>query len=250
MIINRMVMLTMQFSWLPVIVLLMSGVVAAAESITGNEPFALKPVDQAVEDLDPLSAGLRHVDPGNALFSDRVSLYQPLYSTQWPQQPSQWANTTIGIDLGSRYQYRMQGMQAFIDQPEYISQNASEEYGFNFSPAKDGQFIEIIPANTIFNLIPEHELMTPTPIQQPYNPYRLDTQLDGRLDLRIDSRIDLQSAISRRRPMIIPPYPTYQAVQNTSPHNDEPETNSQTDTEPEPVTEQPDNADSDLNSSE
>ncbi len=185
--------MNMRYVRLGLILLSVTASAAIAESITDTAAKPWQPVDQTVEDLDPLSAGLRHIDPGNARFSDRVSLYQPITPMSWNPVESAIVEGT-GINLNRRYQYRIPGMQAFFDQPSYLVKDEWEQYSFNNSPLNEGEYIEFIPADTVFNLIPEHEL-TPTPrYEQPLDPHFQDNRIDGRLDLRVNGRIELVPA--------------------------------------------------------
>ena len=62
---------------------------------------------------------------------------------------------------------------------------------------RDGAFVEIASAGTVFNLIPQianpqQMTLPPKPVFDPRTNWQLDLRIDTRLDLRIDAMLDTQ----------------------------------------------------------
>jgi len=128
-------------------------------------------VDPGVEDIDPNQASLRVLDPGNAQFSNRVRVYDQ--GSHWWQSNGPafrgsssdvWNN---GSNLGThgagqlRYRYHAPGVEAWTPRMDYFAlrldrMHAGLTPGFNQKPAVDGGAVNLIPAGTVFNLIPAH----------------------------------------------------------------------------------------------
>lgn len=154
---------------------------ASAQSTPGQ---ALRPVDQAVEDVDPRAASRRHIDTGNATLSPRSRMFRID-----PQQAGVW---TPGLPLMTAerfpYMYRGRGVQAIAPRADYLvlqtdRMQARPHVAINKQPRRDGEFIERISAGTVFNLIPRAgQARGETPEQQsaPRVSGRLDTRVDGR----------------------------------------------------------------------
>lgn len=137
-----------------------------------------RPIDQTVEDWNSFSTTFRVTDPGNAQFSDRVSLYQPLN----PFQLDPYGNP------GSQsFVYQTPGVRAWAQNPEYLSLISHDpvypEYKFNVAPVKDGAYVNITSAGMVFDLtMPAHP-----PTEMDLNP-ALDTRIDARITgQRIDA---------------------------------------------------------------
>ncbi|MCC6680689.1 MAG: hypothetical protein IT445_07285 [Phycisphaeraceae bacterium] len=157
------------------IVILM--LVAAAATVRGQD---YRPVDQTVEDLDPLAVSQRVVQPGGGVFSDRVSMYRPLDPYQLDP---------FGRPATQSYIYEQAGVRAWVSRPEYLvlvddSNPRKPLFNLNTQPVRDGAFIELIPPGAVFDLTPpvQRSLMDRHP--------ELDTRLDYRLDMRIGGPVN------------------------------------------------------------
>jgi len=155
----------------------------------GQSRPQLRPVDQAVEDLDGLAVSLRRMGKGIRSDGEQTSLFK------YPQP-------AVGSALTRPYLHVAPGVIARIDRPDYLVFAGTRDKRIllkeNVAPKVDGMFIEVIPPNTIFELRPLDQLIGP-PTQavapQP-SKYRIDTRLspppllgDHRIDLRIDTKL-------------------------------------------------------------
>ncbi len=151
----------------------------------------LEPVDQAVGDMDPLSRSQRRVDPGNAKFSDRARIYrlQNRAASMWGQLGVP-AMEQMNAQQAYRYRYEAPGVRAWLRRPEYLVGNKTGGLALNQAPRKDGEYRELIPAGTVFDLIPDapaaQRQTSPTP-PSPWVDRRLSTQINTRIDGRIDN---------------------------------------------------------------
>ena len=144
----------------------------------------LQPVDQAVADLDALATSLRQVQTGLRTDGEQTSLFvlRPpqtnAYDTPRGQTPPPWNANPQPI------YYRIgPGFQARVNRMDYLIRTGKREFEINIKPPRDGQFFELIPANTVFDLAPLTTTTTPLPAAADY-------RIDGRIDLRINSRVD------------------------------------------------------------
>lgn len=161
-------------------------VVAFADSALGQE---MVPIDQAVVDLDQLSTGLRRVGTGLRVGGEHTSLYRlnPTSST-----------SSFSPNTNNPTFYRIApGLQAQVARIDYLVQTGANGVGLNVQPAADGNFVEIISANTLFLLTP-----LPTPIAPPATP-RIEHKLDYRVYGRIDGRV-----VTNRKPSSGRSWPT------------------------------------------
>ena len=163
----------------------------------------LQPVDQAVADLDSLAVSLRHVEVGLRSDGGQTNLFRAV------GRPGQ---------LGQTQYYRVgQGFTARVSRPDYlVLQNVGgkPQLRLNIAPRVDGEFVELIPPNTVFeiapidlhpllyplspNVGPSHGALLPIPAQR-----RIDHKVDGRINTRIDTRVD-----RRFKPEPLAPQPT------------------------------------------
>lgn len=148
------------------------------------QPVADRPVDQAVEDLDPRAASLRVVDPGNAQFPTRSMIVQRAHAARW--QP--------GADLADhRYEYRAPGVRAVMNRPDYVVLDGAGRRAANIAPAIDGAFLETAPPDTVFRLTPDQR-----PIADP-------ATTDPRPDARIDARVRYPVRLTEPDATAVPP---------------------------------------------
>ncbi len=148
------------------------------------------PVDQAVADLDLLGTSLRRIETGLRQDGEQTSLYTLDPAT---------AGALTGRDLGTVtatpvYLRVGPGFAASINQIDYLvrSDDPSQpkKIDLNVAPRRDGEFIELVPPNTVYLLSPVDEQRYNPPAAEPVNPHRMDYRIDGRVDGRIDSRLD------------------------------------------------------------
>ncbi len=106
----------------------------------GQPPEHFRPIDQAVEDLDLLATSLRHVPPSfepNVAQSRLIQMNQ--HGTMLPGQTLPY--------------YRIdKGVIARVDRLDYVAIDTKNKFHLNAAPRSEGAFLELIPANTIYEL--------------------------------------------------------------------------------------------------
>jgi hypothetical protein len=168
---------------------LVSGVGVNTAPTHGQNNTQWQPVDQTVSDLDLRASSSRRIEQGIGVFGQSGSLYQ---------RPDNGQGLFInGQQATQQYQLRQPGFTAWIDRPDYLVRDPLGEIKLNTSPSQDGQFIDLIPPNTVFDLT----LTTPRAFVPYIDPYETDL-ISPRLDTRIAGWID---------------YPAEQAVQPSPP---------------------------------
>ena len=106
----------------------------------GQPPEHFRPIDQAVEDLDPLATSLRHVPPS----------LEPNVGQSRLIQMNQHGAILPGQILPY---YRIdKGVIARIDRLDYVTIDAKNKFHLNAAPRRGETFVELIPANTIYEL--------------------------------------------------------------------------------------------------
>ena len=183
-------------------------VFAIAFPAAAMPPEDLQPVDQAVGDLDPLSTSLRRVETGIRTSGQQTALYRlPLSQVSGENGPDRPGGTVY---------YRVApGLTARVARLDYLVRVGRRGVGFNIKPRVDGEFFEVISANTIFELNPiqvttgSDSSLISTPVVDPEGAvvsasllpvdYRLPQQ---RIDLRVDTRLAPDDSQSR---YVIPP---------------------------------------------
>jgi len=168
------------------------------------------PVDQAVGDLDRRSTSLRHIEQGIGVFGQAGALYRRQGLDPW--------SAGNGQPLAQQYQFRQPGFTAWIDQPEYLVLDEFGEMRTNASPSQDGQFLGLIPPNTVFDLTP------PTvggwsPQDRAADVGWRDTRISPRIEGRIGTRLsgDGSSQVSNPPGWSFPPPPKAYHVPTTQP---------------------------------
>lgn len=168
------------------------------------------PVDQGVGDLDPRGTSLRRLEPGNALYSTRVRLYQMPGAHRTPGQPQ--IDPATGLALPSTYRYSAPGVQALFDRPDYLMKTGtgSRDMARNVAARPDGAFIETVPAGMVYDLRPETALQHLMPQLYPAEPTPRAVGPDWRIDdrYRIDGRVvplSGEQGVDRERYPHIPP---------------------------------------------
>jgi len=143
----------------------------------------LVPVDQAVADLDTLATSLRQVQTGLRTDGEQTSLFvlrpPPTDAYDTPRHtPLTW-----GANPQPVYYRIGPGFQARVNRMDYLIPTGNRQFEINVKPIRDGQFFEMIPANTVFDLAPLPA--TPTAL-----PAGADRRINGRIDLRLNNRVD------------------------------------------------------------
>lgn len=152
------------------------------------------PIDQAVEDVDPLATSLRHVSDGLFVYGDHSRLF---------------LNAGAGGDHRAatsdhnqkRYSRIGPGFHVRLDRPYYlvaVSADPREKiFDNNITPPVDGQFLELLSVDAVFDLgvAPPVSPIDPHALQS-INSHRIDAahrpvyaRIDARIDTRIDARV-------------------------------------------------------------
>lgn len=133
----------------PTIWLALAGVLPGWWAVTVAEPMfpasALRPVDQAVADLDPLATSLRRVEVGLGRDGQQASLFEVA------PPPGHVHHVPVYYRIGPGFVTRVNRM-------DYLVRRGRRELAMNEAPFMDGEFIELIPANTVFELTPLDQL--------------------------------------------------------------------------------------------
>ena len=167
---------------------------ATAASGGAMPPQQLQPVDQAVEDLDPLATSLRRIEPGLDKYGQHSSLFRRVGRGDEPNR------VPVYFRIGP-------GFTARVDRIDYIVRDDENGLTVNEAPKAEGQFIELIGPNTVYELSP---ITTPRRPEMPppsrhevdnriWQNMRIDTRIDGRIDTRIDTHIEPVEADAGKR---------------------------------------------------
>jgi len=125
----------------------MAGVILAATGhpwqldARGEPAPRLEPVDQAVGDLDDLSTSLRRMEIGLQRHGEQTKLYRI-------EDPS---------EQDRPHYYRTgPGFRARLTRPEYLvvsnEENGRSQLAINVAPYREGQFIELVPPGTVWEI--------------------------------------------------------------------------------------------------
>jgi hypothetical protein len=145
-------------------------------SAQDNQPADWQPVDQTVSDLDLRAASLRYVEQGIGVYGQSGSLYHR------SSTDSGWMG--LGQPLSQTYQLRQPGYTAYIDRPDYLVVDRQGEVRLNVAPSQDGRFQDLIPPNTVFDLVPRTQI----PVTQ-YNSGYSEGWIDPYLSTRINGLV-------------------------------------------------------------
>ncbi|MFP4145405.1 MAG: hypothetical protein ACOCTI_00955 [Phycisphaeraceae bacterium] len=145
----------------------------------------LEPVDQAVEDLDPLARSQRRVEQDNARFSPRVRLFKLERRDLFRPQRLITTDPTSGLKLPRQYRYEGPGVRAWMSRPSYVvSADNPAGVDFNVAPRRDGEFREIAAPGIVYDLIPRSQ-NTRRELPEDDNPWRVNGRIPGRIDTRV-----------------------------------------------------------------
>ena len=150
-----------------------SAMLAESSQAQTVEQQGYRPVDQTIEDIDPLGVSLRKVDPGLLTIGERTNVYRRIVPGQSPYEQQQ----------DGRLYFISYGVVAEYDQSQYI-------YLFDRKGRPAG-IAQAIPPNTVFHLgLPKVE--TPPTAEVPLAP----GQIDGRVQPVPDEQAEPDVSIS------------------------------------------------------
>lgn len=138
-----------------------------------GEPKHWEPVDQAMGDLDPIAKSLRRAE---------VGLYQNGEQTTMFRADNDLATPSTSA-VGATYYKLGSGYRAIMDRPEYLVRVGERDIDINVAPRLDGEFFQLVSANTIFDLRPMAHLEL---LADPFN-YTPSNRIQTRIDTRIKS---------------------------------------------------------------
>lgn len=158
------------------------------------------PVDQAVGDLDGLTTSLRNVQVGLRSTGEQTSLYQQVVAAGEPDYDrAAWVSTAIGQQRAVYYRIGP-GFRARVSRLNYLVRVGDKGLALNIAPRFDGEFVELIPNDTVFELNPSMvdyrrlrsadssavraAIPAMTPVAGLVNG-RVDGQINGRIDGRV-----------------------------------------------------------------
>lgn len=120
-------------------------VVVAGSTVAATGPIRhpeLRPVDQAVEDIDPLAVGMRVPSVGLREDGEQTSLYR-LDDTR--------DGRPVYYRLGPGFRARVTGMDYLVPTARH---RGRYQYDYNITPRRDGWFLEMPRIDTVYELSP------------------------------------------------------------------------------------------------
>ncbi|MEM6334739.1 MAG: hypothetical protein AAF823_15505 [Planctomycetota bacterium] len=178
----------------------------ASEPVAGAQPARLspatwRPVDATVSDVDPLAASQRLMHPGIGQFTPAVRMYgrSDLDPTNPLVDPAAATDPATGLLLPQLYRYETPGLRARMQRPSYLvladpsradfllPGDGSVERPFlatNRQPWFEPAFVELIPANTVFELTGDAPLPPAAP-PRGWVDQRLGGPISGRVELEL-----------------------------------------------------------------
>ena len=153
-------------------------------------PAGWQPVDQAVGDLDPLSSNMRVVQPGLRTIGEQTSLFRVdadvVKGSTLASDRASIHNPTHG---GTTYVRTGHGFRALYARPDYLVLVGRRHFDRNVAPRFDGEFVELVPADTVYDLTPLPSVATVS-VGSAYSGKApmVDSRIDGRIDGRILGR--------------------------------------------------------------
>ncbi len=154
-------------------VAVIAGVGGSPSSARSDADLNWVPVDQTVSDLDLRATSSRRVEQGIGVYGQTGSLYR-----RTDLNPRSFSTGQV---LTQRYQLREPGVTAWFDRPDDLVRDPLGELRLNVAPFLDGQFIDLVPPNTVIDLVPD--------AYRGFVPYD-DSLAGGGEDTRINTRID------------------------------------------------------------
>jgi len=148
---------------------------AAMASPAAAQPTAVigpTPIDPTVDAVDPLAASQRVNDPGIARYSPETRVWRQPAGAAWQSGDPAAA--------GRPYVYRAPGVTAMMARPEHMALTPTGEVLTNAQPFHPDAYVDVIPADTVFSLIPEQDAVAPPPDRMTEDDPRVDGRIDGR----------------------------------------------------------------------
>lgn len=172
---------------IPAAVLLAAATVQAQieGELSAPATAGLTPVDQGVADMGPNSTSLRRVEAGLRVDGEQTSLFR-LDPVDLTQKPTYYR-------VGPGFRARVDRLEYLVIDKDDPGTRRRPNFALNQQARVDGEFVEIIGPNTVFELTlrPAASRMLPP---EPLPDARLDAQIDHRLDARVggplDARVD------------------------------------------------------------
>lgn len=133
-----------------------------------NRPAALDP---GVGDAGPFATSLRVIDRGLGMFSHRgavTAVRDPTDAHNAHERP---------------YEYNSPGLRAMMRRVDTVVRASDGVIAVNEAAGHDGQFVRIIPADTVFNLTPDDA------VERPAAPEPEPAYLDQRVSYRVDYQV-------------------------------------------------------------
>ncbi|MEM0914222.1 MAG: hypothetical protein AAGK09_06375 [Planctomycetota bacterium] len=187
----------------------------------GPAPAVWRPVDPNVADVSAIGASQRQPNLGLGVFTPEYRMRTRLDPTAplgQPQGVLDPIDPATGLNLPQPFRYETPGVRARIQRPAYLSITDASRQDITFGgegtrdkpyvainkpPLFEPLIVELIPANTVFELTPQAEPVVPPP------PGWVDHRVDGRVGTAIswgaaqDGGIDgrVTPTIADRRPM-------------------------------------------------
>ncbi len=168
-----------------------------------------QPVDALVEDLSPNNATRRHVERGNALFNPNVRLYRPHREPGFIETGHAVRDPVTGLYTPHRFIYRAPGVQARINQPDYMVMNQFNVKDTNVLPIHEGLMQLQRPLDTVFDLIPE----VVSPMSRAPAADWVDRRVDGRVNGRL-GQLDGSGETPYQTTVILRPLPRHSAAED------------------------------------
>jgi hypothetical protein len=150
------------------------------------EQQGYRPVDQTIEDIDPLGVSLRKVEPGLLTIGERTNVYRRIVPGQTPYDQQQTG----------RLYFISYGVIAEYDQSQYIYL-----YDRKGRPAGIAQSI---PPNTVFHLgLPKNGVMKSADL--PLAPGQVNGRITGLLDSEPvpNERVSYDQLVRRQREVVV-----------------------------------------------
>jgi hypothetical protein len=153
-------------------------------------PSQWLPVDQAVGDLDPLATSLRRVEVGQRSSGEQTSLYiyRPTIAQPNYDRPT-WVTQGVGVQRPVYYRLGP-GFLARVDRMDYLIRISKKNFALDVAPRHDGEFVELIPANTVFEVRPPAAVSIPQETSGAAVRTRTNATVNARIDAKVDGLID------------------------------------------------------------
>jgi len=175
-------------------------------------PAQWRPVDATVSDVDPRAASQRQAHMGIGAFTPVHRMRTRLDPDATPGEPANLdpIDPATGLNLPQPYRYQAPGVHARLQRPSYLTVvdpgrqdilyqgEGSRERPYvamNRQPLLEPLFVELIPANTVFELTPQ----TVAPADPAPSEGWVDRRIDGRVGATDPARWSVHGQRDGRR---------------------------------------------------